>query len=58
MFCISCVHVYIELMSNLSKKESQDVPRTADDDESTEVAATFCDTNIVILADDDDKILT
>ena len=40
-------------MSNLSKKESQDVPRTADDDESNEVAATFCDTNIVILADDD-----
>ena len=38
-------------MSNLSKKESEDVPRTADDDESTVVAAAnFCDNNIVILA--------
>ena len=38
-------------MSNLSKKESEDVPRTADDDEFTVVdAANFCDNNIVILA--------
>jgi len=32
----------------LSKKESEDVPRTADDD--VVAAANFCDNNIVILA--------
>ena len=39
-------------MSNLSKKESEDVPRTADDDDESTVvdAANFCDNNIVILA--------
>ena len=49
---IMSVHVYTELMSNLSKKESEDVPRTADDDDESTVvaAANFCDNNIVILA--------
>lgn len=37
-------------MSNLSKKESEDVPRTADDDLTVVTAANFCDYNIVILA--------
>ena len=45
----------MEFMSNLSTKESQDVPRTAA--ESNVVAANFCDNNIVILADDDNKML-
>ena len=42
----------MELVSNLSKKESEDVPRTADDDDESTVvaAANFCDNNIVILA--------